>query len=257
MTTFKLAVLLYGSSLIYHSKIDIAYIIKSYFFIPAINVDNEILPLLGVGWTLNFEMFFYLMFALSLAFRINSIWFLSLIFFPLAILSFFSTPNWPDVRFYANPIVLDFLYGMIVAQLILIGKKLPKNISIFFIVAGLLYLFFPKIEALSFLYWRTNIITGLAAFLVIYGCASIEHVWGPKPAWLIYLGGASYSLYLIHPIIAPAAPTILKHLHFQSAVVSVIFGVLLALAAGTAFYKFCENPLTKVLTKWAKQKRLI
>jgi exopolysaccharide production protein ExoZ len=129
VTTYKLLVLVFASSLIYHAKIDIAYTLKSYFFIPAKNVDQQYSPYLGVGWTLNFEMFFYLLFTIALALRVKPVLFLSIVFIPLAVLSFYSNPGWPDIKFYANPIILDFLYGMIGAQLILNGKKLPPKIA--------------------------------------------------------------------------------------------------------------------------------
>jgi exopolysaccharide production protein ExoZ len=45
----------------------IANIAKSLFFIPYQDANGDIHPLLGVGWTLNLEMFFYAIFALSLA----------------------------------------------------------------------------------------------------------------------------------------------------------------------------------------------
>jgi exopolysaccharide production protein ExoZ len=45
----------------------LANIAKSLFFIPYQDANGDILPLLGVGWTLNLEMFFYAVFALSLA----------------------------------------------------------------------------------------------------------------------------------------------------------------------------------------------
>jgi exopolysaccharide production protein ExoZ len=42
-------------------------IIKSLFFVPYQDVNGDIHPMLSVGWTLNLEMFFYAVFALSLA----------------------------------------------------------------------------------------------------------------------------------------------------------------------------------------------
>lgn len=41
-------------------------IAKSFFFIPYQDVNGDLHPLLGVGWTLNLEMFFYVLFAVSL-----------------------------------------------------------------------------------------------------------------------------------------------------------------------------------------------
>lgn len=257
--TYKLFVLIFASSLVYHTKMDIGYILKSYFFIPALNVDGKLSPLLGVGWTLNFEMFFYLMFTIALAFQINTILLMSLIFIPLSVLSFYSNNTWPDFRFYANPIVLDFLYGMIAGQLILSDKKLPKIIAFPIIFIGLLYLFFPKNDILisSGLYTNENFIIGIVAFLVIYSCASIENMGASKPAWLIYLGGASYSLYLIHPVVAPIVPSLLKVVNLKWSILSVVLSVLFAIAAGTVFYKYCETPITKFFSAWAKKRKLI
>lgn len=257
VTTYKLLILVFASSFILHARLDILYIIKSYFFIPAVNVDGSISPLLGVGWTLNFEMFFYLMFTIAMALRINTLLFLSFIFIPLTILSFYKNPHWPDARFYADPIVLDFLYGMIIAKLILNGKKISKAIAIPFITIGLLYLFLPASQYLGS-FGNNSFLIGIAGFLVIYGAASIENVYGSKiPAWCIYLGGASYSLYLIHPIIAPLSPALLKILHFKFPWLSVIMSVSTAVIAGTLFYKFCENPVTRFMSRLTKKWKLI
>ena len=57
-TSFKLIVLLLAANFVLHAKLDWWMILKSYFFIPSHNIDGEIKPFLGVGWTLVFEMFF-------------------------------------------------------------------------------------------------------------------------------------------------------------------------------------------------------
>jgi len=43
------------------------YVIASYLFYPYVRPDGWGAPFLGVGWTLNYEMFFYAIFGLSLA----------------------------------------------------------------------------------------------------------------------------------------------------------------------------------------------
>src|ERR1700712_4769723 len=35
------------------------YILRSYLFIPALRSEGDLRPILGQGWTLNYEMFFY------------------------------------------------------------------------------------------------------------------------------------------------------------------------------------------------------
>jgi peptidoglycan/LPS O-acetylase OafA/YrhL len=245
ITTFKLIVLITATSLILHSELDSLLILKSYLFIPALNVDNEFRPLYGVGWTLNFEMFFYLLFALCLAFKFKPIPTLSIIFGLLASASFFKTPDWSDWSFYADPIVLNFVYGMVAAKLIVKGRLMPTFISVGIVVVGLIYMFVPRVGILSDFKINTWI-GGLSSFLVVYGGASMDF----KPRvkiypWLIYLGGASYSLYLIHPTISPMVPALLKRVGAYSTLASIPLSVALSLIAGTVFYKFIEVPLTK------------
>ncbi len=258
MTTYKLIILIFASSLIYHARLDYGFILKSYFFIPAFNVDGSLEPFYGVGWTLNYEMFFYLLFTVALLVRVRPIVFMSIILIPLSVLSIYRTSNWPAaVSFYANPIILNFLYGMIAGQLIINGKKLSQRLAIPLIVICLLYIFIPRIGIISGIP-SNNVIVSIASFLLIYGAASIENFWGKKiPAQLIYLGGASYSLYLIHPSVAPLAPTLLNLLHLKFDVLSVVLGVLGAILVGTTFYKFCEKPLTKFLSNCARKFNLI
>jgi exopolysaccharide production protein ExoZ len=259
ITTYKVLVLIFASSLVFHARLDIVYILKSYFFIPTVNIDGKIQPFYAVGWTLNCEMFFYFLFTIALALRIRPIIFLGSILIPLSILSIFKTAAWPAVGFYTDPIILNFLYGMIAAQLIISGKKLPQNIAIPLVAILLVFIFLPRNGVFSsYNITNNDIVISIAAFLVIYGGASIENVWSKKiPNILIYLGGASYSLYLIHPSVAPFAPTLLKKLHLKFDLLSVVFAVIIATLVGVLFYQLCEKPITKFLTKRARASNLI
>jgi peptidoglycan/LPS O-acetylase OafA/YrhL len=257
MTTYKLIILLFASSLVFHARLDWLFILKSYFFIPATNVDGLHQPFYAVGWTLNFEMFFYLLFTISLALRIRPLLFLSIILIPISILSIYKTASWPAIGFYADPIVLNFLYGMIVAKLIIYGKKLPQKLALPLILICLIFIFLPRADSLSFL--PNDFVTiSITTFLIIYGAASIENQWSEKiPKALIYLGGASYSLYLVHPSVAPFAPTLLKLIHLKWDILSVVLAVTGALIVGTLFYKLCESPITKYISKLARKHNLV
>ena len=257
MTTYKLIILLFASSLILHARLDWIFILKSYFFIPAVNVDGLHQPFYAVGWTLNFEMFFYLLFTISLALRIRPLLFLSVILIPLSILSIYKTASWPTIGFYADPIVLNFLYGMIAAKLILYGKKMPQLLALALVPICLIFIFLPRAGVLSFL--PDDFVTiSITTFLILYGAASIENYWSEKiPRALIYLGGASYSLYLVHPSVAPFAPTLLKLVHLKWDILSVVLAVTGAIIVGTLFYKLCESPLTKYISKLARRNNII
>ncbi len=62
-----------------------SYIIKSYLFIPALRSADDLRPILGQGWSLNYEMFFYIMFAVSMVFSKR----LAVIFLTLAFCIFY------------------------------------------------------------------------------------------------------------------------------------------------------------------------
>lgn len=252
ITTFKLLLLLKTQGMVLHSQLSFWLAVKSYLFIPALNVDGEYRPLYGVGWTLNMEMFFYMLFGISLAFKFKPIHFFAALFLPLAILSYFKKPGWPDLAFYADPVVLDFLYGMIAAKLILKGYKMPAKVAIALVTIGLLYLVVPA--AIVFPNFGTNqMIFGLAAFLIIYGGASLDGARIQFSSKLVYLGTASYSLYLIHPSVAPLIPAVLNSFGYKQPLISIVLSVIVAVFVGIAFYKFCEMPVTNYLKKVLKK----
>ena len=256
VTSYKLIVSLFAATLVLHTRLDPVFIIKSYFFIPAVNSDNKLQPFYGVGWTLNFEMFFYFLFAIALAFKIRPIVLSAIILIPLSIISIFKTHSWPAIAaFYADPIILNFLYGMIIAKLVQNGIKLPRPLVVPLVLVSLLVIFFPVgvFPLLTYLTY-SPVAIHISTFLVVYGGASVEGYWGKKvPSLLLFLGAASYSLYLIHPSVSPLAPTLMKFFHLKSAFLSIILGVLGSIFAGSVFYLLCEKPITKMLTALSRR----
>lgn len=252
ITSLKLLVMFVSIDFVLHSQLDWGYILKSYFFIPAYNkVDGNIAPLLGVGWTLNFEMFFYLLFTLSLLFKFNSVWFAGFILAILSVLSIFKTSDWPAAGFYANPIILDYLFGMIAGQLIMKGNQLSKNISILLIIPGLSILLLPLYKYFSFL--NNVYLLGVTYFFLVYGCVSLERkVKVFVPDFVLFFGRASYSLYLVHSIIAPIVPTLLKRFGLMWPITSILISIILAIIAGALCYYFLERPISKALNGYIK-----
>ena len=129
-TLFKLAIMLIIPGAALHAALDTDYIVKSFFFIPALNSDLKLYPVLGVGWTLNFEIFFYLLFTVTLLLRLDPIRFIAPILLVDAAAWYFVSPEWPiPAQFWANPIVLDFLAGMVIARLWSRGRLLPSAVA--------------------------------------------------------------------------------------------------------------------------------
>jgi peptidoglycan/LPS O-acetylase OafA/YrhL len=69
--------------------------------------------------------------------------FCSAILLPLSVISIFKRGDWPPVAFYADKIVLDFLYGMVAAKLIQKNFRAPFPLAAVIIIGGLAFLFLP------------------------------------------------------------------------------------------------------------------
>ena len=114
-------------------KWDVPALLKSLFFIPYDNlsVPGTTSPLLIPGWTLNYEMFFYALFALSLL--ASRAWRLPLVIGALSILvaaGLVFHPTNIQADFYTNPMMLEFCAGMILGRLWVMKKRVQSKRSI-------------------------------------------------------------------------------------------------------------------------------
>jgi exopolysaccharide production protein ExoZ len=242
-TTVKVVAILLTTGYVLHAELSPVNTFASYFFLPAYNTEGHIGPILGVGWTLNFEMLFYFLFTLALFFRVNVYRFVGGILAVLALGGLFRQPGWPAVSFYLDTIVLEFFYGMIIARICLASKHIPKYLAIPLLILGFLGLLgpWPPLLQLHGLHY------GLAAALIVFSMASLEDSLTRIPRFVIYLADASYVIYLFHPFIAPAVPAALLKLHLFYPWLSVFCSVALGLGGGCLIYSFVDAPITKWL----------
>jgi peptidoglycan/LPS O-acetylase OafA/YrhL len=102
--------------LIHGTKITTEKIVKSLFFIPYKDELKENLPILGQGWTLRFEMFFYMAMAFCL-FIVKNKRFLAifcslvLIIF-LVVLNIFKIGSF-ELEYYRTGLFPEFIYGLL------------------------------------------------------------------------------------------------------------------------------------------------
>ena len=69
------------------------------------------------------------------------------------------------------------------------------------------------------------------------------------PRFVLYMGAASYSLYLFHSMLAPIAPVLLGAVGLRSGALSVICSVSGSIFAAALIYKFVELPITRRLRR--------
>jgi peptidoglycan/LPS O-acetylase OafA/YrhL len=229
-----------SAGLVIHSSFAIDDVIKSYFFIPYEKSSGKIEPLLGVGWTLVFEMFFYIVFTIALFLRANPYLFVGSVLAVFSVLSTLRPEQHPVWMYLFDPIVLEFFFGMIVGYFTLKERFLGLQLAIIIAVASILSLVLLP----GFGYSRV-VVAGLPATLLIYSCVSIEPYLRDRiPRVLLYFGAASYSLYLFHPLFLPAVPLLLHKMQLQIVPLSVALCIISALSLAAIVYRFIELPIT-------------
>ncbi len=158
----------------------------SLFFIPTMNPEiQKMQPVLEPGWTLNYEMFFYVIFALSLFFK-DTYRFLLVMIVMVGLVALGMAIEGGDLfEFYCRPIILEFVGGMAIARF---GWRVPVAAlpAGLFLMIVLQPLMLDRIFAL-----------GIPAMMIVAGALSAEkHV--PEWKFAELLGSASYSIYLFH-----------------------------------------------------------
>jgi peptidoglycan/LPS O-acetylase OafA/YrhL len=210
-------------------------------------------PYLGVAWTLVHEIFFYLIFALTilhktLGWSVILAWMAATIAavlaqnFGLAALAF-------PLTFILS--VYNSLFGLGILAVSLNRTSvgwLRHNKFPAFIVGNLLFLVAGCIEN----YWTGRndgviALFGIAAFLLVLsaGDEKVERLFSGKET-LQLLGNASYSIYLTHYLTLSLLGKLVFRLQLQDYLADFVIWVTIfaaATSAGIVFYLWVERPL--------------
>jgi exopolysaccharide production protein ExoZ len=190
-------------------------ILRSIAFVPFERAHGAIMPLLGVGWTLNYEIFFYAVFAglVCLPEPRRSL-ILAAVLVTVVLSGVYFQPQTAIAYFYTNPILLEFAAGVLLARLWIklpdvsnqISARCARRVGVMLILVGLTgFIFGARPPDYSELMPYRAIIWGLPAVACVAGAMALER-GGLRLAsrgWMI-VGGASYALYLFHPFILQA-----------------------------------------------------
>lgn len=247
-TTIKLLTLIVVPSVILHATLDPEKVGLSYLFLPSRNVDGVVQPLLGVGWTLTFEMFFYFVLGLAIFLRANRLLFAGTVLVGCAVGWVFRGDPWPPAAVYLDPIVLYFLAGMIIGRWAVDRSARKCLAGLGFVLA--LRTVLPAIEAGQL---DLQVVVKPALVIgVVLAAVVLDPVFnGRVPRPVVFMGDASYSLYLFHPLVAPIVPTVLSAVGLELVSLSLALCVVAAVAAAALIYQFFEAPMTAWLNRRA------
>lgn len=247
-TTVKLLTLLLASGVVLHAQLG-WNVPLSYLFLPSTNIDGDVQPLLSVGWTLTYEMFFYFLFTLALLLRRDPLRFCGTALTALAVVGVFRTDDWPAATVYFHPRVLYFLAGMVIARFAMDRARRPAAVWLSYVVALFVAVQVgPRLaHAEPVAAWNDVMRPVAAIALVLVVVLAEPFLVDRLPRSLTFMGDASYSLYLFHPLIGPAAPAALAILGWHSAPLSVLGTVGVAVVVAALVYRFVERPITRRL----------
>ncbi|MFZ4893533.1 acyltransferase family protein [Plantibacter sp. Mn2098] len=248
--TVKIATMLVLPAAVLHAQLTPSTVVFSYLFIPNRNSEGRVEPLLGVGWTLTFEMMFYLIFAIALFVRVRPVVFAGLVLVGLAVGSIFRPPgDWPAWAVYFDPIVLYFLVGMLIALVVTKPAFRRLRYPVFGALVAILVVV-ALLPGADLSLDRGSPVRMLGVAAIVYGVVLLEPILtGRIPRQVLFLGDASYSLYLFHPLIAPIVPVVLARLGIISAPLSIVLAVAVAIIGGALVYRWIERPITGQLRR--------
>ena len=224
------------------STVSAGAIIRSLLFLPQ---ANNALPLLYPGWSLNFEIFFYLSLSILL---ISGKYCLSLaicLFTLLGSLSIIS--NFSGI-YFVKYFLLEFASGMAIGLLMKHGFVIDKKIGLVMIISSLLLFFLHNyFHSDGFFAW------GIPSILLIIGCYGFDNTTFLKSRPIQVIGDASYSIYLVHPF---AIWLFEKSTPASKSIAGVAFTICLSIALGILTHLWIEKPLLRVTQRPRKKAKI-
>jgi len=181
-------------------------LIKSLLFVPFAKSNGLYQPILFVGWTVNYEMFFYMM--LSIAVLINkrraALLGASIMLTVMAICSLFATRS-AIAKFYSDPVLLECVFGLLAYYCVRYASRrmTPAMKPVLIGLAAVSLVLLPVIEAFRLLASVPMVLRfgPLSFILICSACLLAFSGFDIQVKVIVLLGDASYVMYLVHPYI--------------------------------------------------------
>jgi len=226
-------------------------------------------PLIGVSWTLSYEVFFYLIFAATLVFRSRAVSaLLSTVVITAATLTAIRLPDGLFTLFLSDPVMLEFCFGLLLA---LAYSRGLRATSVLWMVPGFLLIitatlvFDPRILQM----WSTIVrplAWGLPSVVVLAGFLAVVPSRRSWTRFAMLMGDASYSIYLTHLFTIYPFKAILARLTEEATafggltqflVIPLVAALAIAIcvAVGIAVHIVIEAPLLALVRNLSRSRR--
>lgn len=234
------------------ARFDIWQVLRSFLFLPGPTAEVG-RPILSLGWTLNLEMYFYVLFAIALAVAgrravplLSAVLVVTVALHPL--LARIAYP----LEFWSQPIILNFAAGMGLAALHRRGAAWSRRGGLAALAGSLLvFVTLPALD-LDGLGAYAQLPFAAAATLLVAALVLPPDVATPGPASraAVMVGDASYTLYLCHPFVLTAVFLVwtwVPALQVGGGWAYVAASVVLSVVGAVIGYVLLERPLTALV----------
>lgn len=225
-------------------------VIKSYLFIP-----QRELPVLQAGWSLEYEMYFYLLITVSLFLGRRLLLGLSIFLGLSAMVGIVLKPEFKPLIVVTNLMLLEFLLGVYIGYFFVRGRFLSTTLAWSATIVGILlfgYSFFSQSGGHRLFFW------GIPSFLLVWGTLSLEYKGISFKGRLSELGDSSYSLYLSHIFVLFLVGKVWAWIGFSGYMGNlalIVVGYGSCLLVGIVSYKLVEqSSLSYLSAKLVKNK---
>ena len=253
---------LFAPSLMRWGTFDVRHIVLSFLFIPHYHPDfpQTIWPVVIQGWSLNYELFFYLLFAIALAFSaIYRGWLTltSLIF--LVIVGRFVHSTNPMTITYTNELLLEFAFGIVIGEVYLYKPTHMKTLLLLSSICSILVVI-ASLAGVGL--WRSVLYGTVGAFLLSLFVLLERTEFLFRSAVLVIIGDASYSIYLTHAAVIASLRHIASYYGLNvsgplTGLAALTVAVALSALFGCVIFVLFERPVTKRLNSWFLRRRTI
>lgn len=238
----------------------------SLLFIPVAHptVIGEILPFFIQGWTLNYEMFFYLVFALAMGCARRAMFGAILAVLGACVAAGLAfAPEQPALKFLTSTLLLEFAGGMLLGRLYLRWPALAPSIAAGLLIAGGIALVLTGLVGVGFgangarperaLAWGLPAMAIVAGAVWFGGGAARQGGEGARRSILWWLGQASYSLYLTHLFTLSAVALVWKRMGWsfeaEAGAAYVVAALVLSSAVAVVVFLCAEEPCMRWLRR--------
>ncbi|MES1156709.1 MAG: acyltransferase [Alphaproteobacteria bacterium] len=231
-----------GAKTASHTDTGIEGLVKSLLFIPYQRADGNVYPVLFLGWTLNYEMFFYLIFTLALFVPRFAQRIVVAVMIALVASRLFIPPQGIAGHFYTNNIILDFVWGCLLFGL---WRKWPDVFARIWplAVVGAILL---GVQAYAEQMWPRSLAAGLPAALIVAVALGLRLPANAARTAMVRLGDASYSIYLVHPFVVKLSAGVLIRFFGANpltASVHLVIALVATCAISLVLFAWFERPV--------------